>query len=146
MQHKLLERIGRCHLALGHPDEAKDNFEKAVLNLEKFAAKGERKKSKLQMLQTLIADCDKKKKLDTSGSEVPKSPEKYIQNLVPKLPNPHPQFPAFSDAVEVRYGGPDVGRFCVAQRRIEPGDLIAVETPYVWLLDKVSDLIITNEG
>ena len=140
MQHKLLERVGRCHLALGHPDEAKASLEKAVHNLEKFAAKGERKKSKLQMLQTLIADCDKKMKSgDSNAVDATKPPEKYLRNLVPKLPSPHPQFPTFSDAVEVRYGGPDVGRFCVAQRRIEPGDLIAVETPYVWLLDKVSD-------
>ena len=63
--------------------------------------------------------------------------EKYLENLVPSLPHPHPKFPAFSDAVEVRYGGPDVGRFCVAKRPIEPGELLAVETPYVWLLDKV---------
>ena len=142
MQYKLLERVGRCHLALGHPDEAKANFEKAVDNLERFAAKGERKKSKLQLLQTLIGDCDKKMKTGSdSDSEFPTAPEKYIRNLVPKLPNPHPQFPAFSDAVEVRYGGPDVGRFCVAQRRIGPGDLIAVGTPYVWLLGKVRGFV-----
>jgi hypothetical protein len=68
---------------------------------------------------------------------VAKKSDKYVENLVPELPNPHPKFPSFSDAVRVVYGGPDVGRFCVAGRQIEPGELIAVETPYVWLLDKV---------
>jgi flagella basal body P-ring formation protein FlgA len=136
MQHKLHERIGRCHLALGSPEKAKESLEKSVENLEKFAPKGERKKSKLKVLQTLIKECEENK--DFRDPNVPTSSEKYLENLVPKLPNPHSKFPAFSDAVEVRYGGPAVGRFCVAKRPIEPGELLAVETPYVWLLDKVT--------
>ena len=94
-----------------------------------------RKTSKLKILESLIKECgcnDGTKKFCAANKS-----EKFLENLVPLLPNPNPNFSSFSDSVEVRYGGPDVGRFCVASRRIEPGELIAVETPYVWLLDKV---------
>ena len=102
MHHKLHERIGRCHMALGQPDLAKESLRKAIVNLEQFAPKGERMKSKLKSLQTLVKECDE----STEEGEKPSAPtrsEKYLENLVPALPNPHPKFPAFSDAVEVRY-------------------------------------------
>lgn len=34
MHHKLLERMGRCHLALCEYTKAKDNFEKAIKSIE----------------------------------------------------------------------------------------------------------------
>ena len=61
MAHKLHERIGRCHLALGQPEQAKESLRKSIENLEKFAPKGERTKAKLKTLQTLIKECDEKK-------------------------------------------------------------------------------------
>ena len=103
MHHKLYERIGRCHLALGQPDLAKESLQKAIVNLEQFAPKGERMKAKLKSLQTLVKECDESNE-DGEKSTAPNRSEKYLENLLPALPNPHPKFPALSDAVEVRYG------------------------------------------
>jgi len=50
----------------------------------------------------------------------------------------HPKFPSFSDAISVQYDPQGVrGRYCVASRDIEPGELVAVETPFVWMLDRI---------
>ena len=49
-------------------------------------------------------------------------------------PKQHPKFPNFSDAISVQYDPNGVrGRYCVASRDIEPGELVAVETPFVWM-------------
>ncbi len=66
MSHKLHERIGRCHLALGHREEAKASLRKSIENLERFAPKGERTKAKLKSLQTLIKECDENKDVESS--------------------------------------------------------------------------------
>ena len=76
--------------------------------------------------------------------------KKFVAKLVPDLvkegqkgeeksPKQHPKFPNFSDAISVQYDPNGVrGRYCVASRDIEPGELVAVETPFVWMLDKDS--------
>ena len=62
-----------------------------------------------------------------------------MRNLTPKLPEGHPKFPTFSNSITVEYDPEGVrGRYCVASRDIEAGELLAVETPFVWLLDKES--------
>ena len=68
--------------------------------------------------------------------------KKFIGKLVPDLESgekshQHPKFPSFSDAISVQYDPNGVrGRYCVASRDVEPGELLAVETPFVWMLDK----------
>ena len=74
--------------------------------------------------------------------------KKYVAKLIPDLgkspgdksmAQQHPKFPSFSDAISVQYDPQGVrGRYCVASRDIEPGELVAVETPFVWMLDKDS--------
>ena len=65
--------------------------------------------------------------------------KKFVRNLVPELKEPHPKFPNFSNSISVQYDPEGVrGRYCVASRDIEAGELLAVETPFVWLLDKDS--------
>ena len=65
--------------------------------------------------------------------------KKFVKKLLPDLQSAHPKFPSFSNAVSVQYDPNGVrGRYCVASRDIEAGELLAVETPFVWLLDKES--------
>lgn len=78
---------------------------------------GERMKSRVKMIRDLVKECNSRMSEQKRESQ----PQKYLVDLVPHLANPHPKFPAFSDSVEVKYGGPDVGRFCVASKVIEPG-------------------------
>ena len=54
---------------------------------------------------------------------------------LPQLADPHPNFPSFSSAVSVRHEK-SRGRYCVAGRPIEVGELIAVERPHVAMLDR----------
>lgn len=133
LQHKLYERKGQCFMALGKSDEAKQMLKKSIETIEKSKAiTGERRKAKVKALQKMLDEA-----AELECSEKPDSNDKYLRKLVPDLPNPHPKFPSFSDAIKVEYDPQGVrGRYCVASRDLEPGELLAVESPHVWLLDK----------
>lgn len=112
--------------------------EKSIeLLLSHSTLKGERRKSKEKTLQKLLQDIaemsDEPQPLEKSHD----LSRKFVRKLVPELKQPHTSFPALSQAVAVQYDPKGVrGRYCVASRDIEPGELLAVETPFVWLLDK----------
>ena len=112
--------------------------EKSIeLLLSHSTLKGERRKGKEKTLQKLLQDIaemsDQPQPLEKSHD----LSRKFVRKLVPDLKQPHATFPAFSQAVAVQYDPKGVrGRYCVASRDIEPGELLAVETPFVWLLDK----------
>merc|ERR1712223_117935 len=61
--------------------------------------------------------------------------KKYGKDMLPKMSDSHKNFPSLSNAIEVRYEK-GRGRYCVARENIKSGDLIAVEKPFVWMLDK----------
>jgi len=77
----------------------------------------ERMKSKIKMLHDMIKECTK-----VHAPNLDFQHPKYLVELVPQLSDPHPRFPTFSDAIEVKYGGPEVGRFCVSKKTIEIGE------------------------
>eukprot|EP00093_Oithona_nana_P003709 03709.XXX_1099_2702_1 [CDS] Oithona nana genome sequencing. len=112
--------------------------EKSIeLLLSHSTLKGERRKGKEKTLQKLLQDIaemsDEPQPLEKSHD----LSRKFVRKLVPELKQPHTSFPALSQAVAVQYDPKGVrGRYCVASRDIEPGELLAVETPFVWLLDK----------
>lgn len=138
LQHKLYERKGQCLMALGKYSEAKVMLEKSIELLDKSTSfKGERRKAKEKSLQKLLQDIAKScaNNNENSGD----LGKKFVSKLVPDLSECHPKFPRFSSAVSVQYDPNGVrGRYCVAARDVEAGELLAVETPFVWLLDKES--------
>ena len=111
--------------------------EKSIELLSQSTLKGERRKGKEKTLQKLLQDIAE---MSDEPPPLEKSHDlsrKFVRKLVPDLKQPHPTFPAFSQAVAVQYDPRGVrGRYCVASRDIEAGELLAVETPFVWLLDK----------
>jgi tetratricopeptide (TPR) repeat protein len=142
LKHKLFERKGQCLVGLGKTKEAKAMLQKAVEYLAKSNIKGaERKKAKEKTLEKLISDLleDANVAAEPAAKMASDLSIKYVRKLIPDLQgdDQHPKFPNFSSAIKVEYDPKGVrGRYCVASRTIEPGELLAVETPYVWLLDK----------
>ena len=121
----------------GCQNEAKEMIEKSIELLSHSTLKGERRKGKEKSLEKLLQDISDMS-VDPKTLEEAKSHDlsrKFVRKLVPDLSKPHPKFPAFSEAVAVQYD-PFRGRYCVASKDIEAGELLAVETPFVWLLDK----------
>ena len=114
-------------------------IEKSIELLAHSTLKGERRKGKEKSLQKLLQDIADMS-ADPNSKTLEKSHDlsrKFVRKLVPDLSKPHPKFPVFSEAVAVQYDPQGVrGRYCVASRDIEAGELLAVETPFVWLLDK----------
>ena len=127
LHYKLYERKGLCFTALQRKAEAKEAFNNAVNSLQKSSLKGDRLKSKQKALEKLLAETDAKTEAKTEKN--------YSENLLPKMDKTHATFPSFCDAVEVKFEE-GRGRFCVANRTIESGEIIAIEKPFVWLLDK----------
>ena len=125
---KLLERKALCLSSLGRNKEAAEALQDLI---ETFQGKGgNRNKSKLDQFTSW-----RKKLLQKEDS--PQKIEKQSEQWkgINCLLSPHPRIPRFSDAVRVQYT-PGQGRHCVAARDIEPGELIAEDHPYVWMLDK----------
>ena len=132
LHYKLYERKTQCQFALQLHEEASDSLKMAIKTLEDSNLKGERRNAKLKALEKMAADINTKKdNVDKSEKEC----KKYGKNLLPEFKDKHDNFPNLSNAIEVKYEN-NRGRYCVANRKIESGELIAVEKPFVWMLDK----------
>ncbi|XP_044596476.1 SET and MYND domain-containing protein 4-like [Cotesia glomerata] len=136
LAYKLEERRARCHLALKNNSKAISSFQKTLTCLDdtKLSLK---KKQKLEMdVRMMLAVMEKGKELnkskDTKKSTAQNGSEKLKQSApkrqVPKIPDCNPLYPNCSSSVEIRES-PDVGRYGVATRDIEPGELLMVEKP-----------------
>ena len=132
LHYKLYERKAQCQLELRFKEVAADSCAKALKSLEYSNLKGERRNTKLKALQKMAVDIDK---INPSDNKSDKEYNKYGKDILPKLNDAHPNFPSLSNAIEVRYEK-GRGRYCVARQKINPGELIAVEKPFVWMLDK----------
>lgn len=127
---KLLERKAQCLCSLGRISEAIKVLE-TLCDIFKVQG-GNRNKSKLEQIMSW------KKKLEKQHRE---QGDKVFQDKVQQLPgidilkSPHPRIPNFSDAIKIEFTKTQ-GRHCVASRDIQPGELIAQDKPYVWMLDK----------
>jgi hypothetical protein len=128
LKYKVLERKAQCLFSKGGDDnvqEAKRCIAEAVLVLQESKLKGAKLKAKERQLINMGQLLKPEPDVET-GWQSP---------LLPVLAEPHPNFPTFSSCVAVRYEK-GRGRFCVASRNVEVGELIAVETPHVAMLDK----------
>ena len=132
LHFKLHERKAQCQISLGLQEEASKSLNNALQSLEYSNLTGERRNTRLKLLKKMIDDLDK---TNTKNGFPDKESTKYGKDLLPELKERHKIFPSFSNAVQVQYEK-SRGRYCVANRRIESGEMIAVEKPFVWLLDK----------
>ena len=127
LHFKLFERKGQCLSELGNAEEAKVAINLAIASLEKSSLKGERRKAKLLSLEKMVQEVKAKEPVQDFI--------RFNHDLLPKLESPKECFPSFNEGIEVKYEK-SRGRFCVAKRPIEIGEIVAVEKPYVWMLDR----------
>ena len=132
LHFKLYERKSQCQIALGLQEEASKSLNDALKSLEYSNLKGERRNAKLKLFEKMVADVDK---ITPKSGTADANFKKYGQDILPQLKEKHKMFPSLSDAIQVNYEK-NRGRYCVANRRLESGEMIAVEKPFVWLLDK----------
>ncbi len=126
-RYGLLERKAHCLAALGDVDQASKTVDEAVEALKDSGLKANRLKAKTEMLQRL--------KRNIQTSEKKKIKVLPDRTTLPTLSSPHPGFPSFDGGIRVKYES-GRGRYCVAERDFVPGDLLAVETPFVWMVDR----------
>lgn len=51
-------------------------------------------------------------------------------DTTPKIKECNPAYPACSKAVAIKDAGGDMGRYAVATKNIQPGELLVVERPH----------------
>ncbi|KAG8042606.1 hypothetical protein G9C98_005240 [Cotesia typhae] len=137
LAYKLEERRARCYLALKNHSEAISSFQKTLTCLDDTKLPLE-KKQKLEMdVRMMLAVMEKGKGLnkpkDTkftaqNGSAKLKESASGAKFQIPKIADCNPLYPNCSSSVEIRES-PDLGRYGVATRDIEPGELLIVEKP-----------------
>jgi len=131
MLFKLYERRAKSRHALKKFDEALDDIEGAMKSLESSTLDAVKQKTKLKELNKLKDLISKENKAKPKNSTVEHSQK--IQK--PNFKEKNEKFPSFSDAVQIKYAE-GRGRYAVANREIKVGELIAIENPYVSLVDK----------
>ena len=126
-RHKLLERKCSCLLEQGEKEKALTVIDETIAALAKSDLKGNKLKSKQDRLNRM-------RKAPIAAAAASKSKDERVKEC-PRLATPHSRFPSLSDALEVRY---EVGRgrYVAAGRAVKCGELIAVERPYAWMLDR----------
>ncbi|CAD6227619.1 GSCOCG00001298001-RA-CDS [Cotesia congregata] len=137
LAYKLEERRARCHLALKNNSEAISSFQKTLACLDDTKLPLE-KKQKLEMdVRMMLAVMEKGKELNKSkdtkstaqnGSAKLKQSALCAKLQVPKIADCNPLYPNCSSSMEIRESQ-DLGRYGVATRDIEPGELLMVEKP-----------------
>jgi len=127
LAYKLHERRGKCLKELGDYSNASLSFEDCIESIT-TAKMDENKKEKY------------KENLKKFMNELPKEKDSKVSYAItdativlPKITSPNEQFPAFSDAIQLK-SEPGRGRFGVASRDIKLGEVLCVEKPPVFFL------------
>lgn len=123
LKTKIYERKGLCLTALGRPN-AKSCFEKALEWLDKMTLDEDKIKKLRNQLEKFIT-------ADFAIVEIPKNLTE-IDDL-PDVEDPNEEVPCASDALAIRYSK-ELGRHLVATRKIDPGEVLAVEEPFSLIL------------
>ncbi|XP_023326763.1 SET and MYND domain-containing protein 4 isoform X2 [Eurytemora carolleeae] len=128
--YKVLERRARACIALGDRTGALEDLIKARDSINQSQQECATKTSSLQTIESLIKEVKLKK------NSSPAQPPQPVQPARRK----HPKFAGFNDIVQVQFL-PGSGRFMVADRDIQVGELIGTERPAgsVVLNDSVSE-------
>lgn len=122
LRAKLYIRKVECMQAVKH-SSINDVIEKAQQWLEKMSLNDTSRKKLIEKLTCM------KKTLKSCNSKKENTTRCQIQPPLPKIETPNKEVPCASDAVMVKYNE-KYGRHVVAARKINPGEVIAVEKPY----------------
>jgi len=126
MLYKLIERQAKCLAALGRTEEAARSYNRAILLLKQSKLEPEKqtafKKDIDAALAKLKTDPVKPKETYNAGDE-PTSLLKTVNKRIPQ----------FSDAVTLSYNW-EVGRYGVATRDIEVGEVVMQDTSLISFL------------
>ncbi|XP_043467770.1 SET and MYND domain-containing protein 4-like isoform X2 [Leptopilina heterotoma] len=135
--YKLEDRRARCLLALEDHSRAMDAFKSALKSLD-FAKLTLDKKQKLESdIRVMLAVMERGAKLNENGKTnkiIKKLKVKSPKCLIPKTKDTNIFYPAFSNAVEIKDAGGEIGRFGIATRDINPGEIVAVEKAHCAVL------------
>lgn len=125
-KHRLHERQVKCLQALGKFQEAKTILEETINALSALSLTDKEAATAKSSLTTLQAKCE-------SNSSPVSSPHQYERVLYtgperpPPVSCPRPDLPCLSDALRIHYT-PIRGRHLVANRDIQPGEVLVVES------------------
>lgn len=123
LKHKLYERRGKCFMTLSLYSIALENFNCAKTHLQNCEDDQSKAKSQISQMENLIKPCQDK-------------PDKPLdaRKILPKLSQKQsPYIKAASAAVDIKISS-EMGRHVIAASNIKPGDVLAVESPYVSIL------------
>nr|XP_040567327.1 SET and MYND domain-containing protein 4-like [Lepeophtheirus salmonis]XP_040567333.1 SET and MYND domain-containing protein 4-like [Lepeophtheirus salmonis] len=131
--YKLFERLGESHEEIGHFDKAKDAYNNALKTLDKAMKPGTGKRNSLEYrINNKIKFLNNNRNTPKTIYHKANKSQQYF-----KIPKTHQNsgYPNLMNGLQVKYS-PTKGRYIVANRDIAPGELIAADEPYVWILDR----------
>ncbi|XP_025421568.1 uncharacterized protein LOC112691508 isoform X2 [Sipha flava] len=119
--YKLYERAGHAEYNLGRGEKAKFNYSECLKRLDDGVMTAEQRSRYKKLLKECIENCN--------GLEERNFPENQpsIEQLTGGR---HPFIPALSKLVELKCS-PTMGRGVFATEDINPGDVVAVDEPYI---------------
>lgn len=125
LAYKLHERRAKCAQAQGRHIAATKSYQQAVEALTDTKLELEKREKLLEGFRKALSGLP--------AEDQPGGSDEGKTERLPSLASPNPQFPAFSDAIELR-SAPGRGRHGVARRPVALGELLAVEQPPVFFL------------
>ncbi|XP_058791695.1 SET and MYND domain-containing protein 4 isoform X2 [Phymastichus coffea] len=134
--YKLEERRARCLLGLNYHAKAMEAFKSAIRALDEANVPSD-KRTKLESdMRMMLAVMDKGHEMNEARHGISKERMLRMENnnmklreldLLPTIKECNAAYPACSKAIEFRDAGGEVGRFAVATKDIQPGDLLVIE-------------------
>ncbi|XP_064095006.1 SET and MYND domain-containing protein 4-like [Macrobrachium nipponense] len=149
---KLAERKSKCLISLGKSENAKQVLLDALKELDDMKLDESKSKTSRNALHNLLEACQENgelngfpvkdcNKLASWLREATKEELLFAYQIpeVPSLSQSNPAIPCLSDAVKLDFS-PSQGRYLIAERDIDPGEVLVVEKPYGHVLHLDSSL------
>lgn len=132
LMYKLEERRARCLLALKRHSMAIEAFRRSLKALDEAKITAEKKQKVEYDVRVMLAVMEKGNELNNKNkntiTQTNGTASTHTSPQLPQLSSPqNPEYPAFSDAVEIKESDASVGRHAVAKREVLPGEVLAVE-------------------
>ncbi|XP_011498185.1 PREDICTED: SET and MYND domain-containing protein 4 [Ceratosolen solmsi marchali] len=138
LRYKLEERRARCFLGLKCHANAMNAFKNALLYLDDAQITDIKKKKHETDIRIMLGVMEKGRQqlkeaqqglTDANIIEIENSRLKS-EDKIPSIKVRNPIYPSCSASIEIRQSYDDVGRYAVAVKDIEPGDVLVVERPH----------------
>ncbi|XP_068230591.1 SET and MYND domain-containing protein 4-like [Palaemon carinicauda] len=125
-KHRLYERQAKCLLALGRSQEARKTLEEAINLLNTLSLEEKESATMTDSMNKLLTKCENKS-FEIESTMDACSKLYYTGPIAPPTVNsPQESAPCMSSALRIAYT-PARGRHLVAEREIQPGEILIVE-------------------